>query len=62
MNNPKTSEVITTLQEMVKSYGDLPFTISMHSDSVVVNSEVIYFGYDQFDNKSDEINIRNFPY
>ena len=69
------SEVIKTLQVMEESYGDLPVTISIdfkksklktilesEEDNVVISSDDLYFGYDQFKDKSDEINIRSFPY
>ena len=67
----KVSEVIKALQEMEKSYGDLQLTISIDfkksdlledKDVQVINAENLFFGYDQFDDKSDEINIRSFPY
>ena len=67
----KVSEVIKALQEMEKSYGDLQLTISIDfkksdllddKDVQVINAENLFFGYDQFNDKSDEINIRSFPY
>ena len=67
----KVSEVIKALQEMGKSYGDLQLTISIDfkksdllddKDVQVINAENLFFGYDQFNDKSDEINIRSFPY
>ena len=67
----KVSEVIKTLQSMQDAYGDLPVSIAVHfkksellteDDNHVVSVDELYFGYDQFKEKSDEINIRSFPY
>ena len=67
----KVSEVIQSLQEMKNIYGDLPLTISIHfkkselldyEDNQVLGAENLFFGYDQYTDKSDEINIRSFPY
>jgi hypothetical protein len=69
-NKIKVSEVIKALQDMKDAYGDLPVTISIdckqsglkEGSEKVFTSEVLFFGYDQFNDQSDEINIRSFPY
>lgn len=71
----KISKVIKTLQEMQSAYGDLPLTITIDfkksemqetlnsdEDNVIISCDDLYFGYDQFKDRSDEINIRSFPY
>lgn len=67
----KVSEVIKNLEIMQAAYGDLPVSIAIHfnksellteGDNSVVSTENLYFGYDQYSEKSDEISIRSFPY
>ncbi len=66
----KVSEVIKALQDMKDAYGDLPVTISIDCNNPnltkgsekVFTSEVLFFGYDKFEDRPDEINIRSFPY
>ena len=67
----KVSEIIGILQSMQDVYGDLPVTISVHfnkselsmeGDNQIVSADKLHFGYDQYNEDSDEINIRSFPY
>ena len=67
----KVSEVIKVLGDMQQAYGDLKVIITVHSDelniinsdkSTLLSTEKIFFGYDQYQDSEDEINIRSFPY
>ena len=55
----KVSELIKSLQYMKDTYGDLPVNISTNKQQA---SEKIYIGYDQFEDKGDEISISDFPF
>ncbi len=70
MSKKKVSEVIKSLQYMQDVYGDLPVSIAIHFNSKqlrtkenhVVSADKLFFGYDQYDKKPNEINIRSFPH
>ena len=62
----KVSKLITTLQEMERSYGDLEVSITLsypvgETETGIVSETNIFIGYDQHEDH-DEINIRSFPY
>lgn len=67
----KVSEAIKVLTDMQNAYGDLDFTITMsgkkselvgQEDGFLLGSIEVFFGYDQYKDQPDEINVRNFPY